>query len=88
MAKSEVEIMEELNFEAAIEKLELIVSQLEGGDAPLEQAIDLFQEGMRLSKFCSEKLQQVERKIEMLTEQNGELKRQPFSPEEEGGVID
>ncbi|WP_407672978.1 exodeoxyribonuclease VII small subunit [Paenibacillus profundus] len=80
--------MEELNFEAAIEKLELIVSQLEGGDAPLEQAIDLFQEGMRLSKFCSEKLQQVERKIEMLTEQNGELKRQPFSPEEEGGVID
>ncbi|MCM3340268.1 exodeoxyribonuclease VII small subunit [Paenibacillus sp. OSY-SE] len=88
MAKSEVEIMEELNFEAAMEKLELIVSQLEGGDAPLEQAIDLFQEGMRLSKFCSEKLQQVERKIEMLTEQNGELKRQPFSPEEEGGVID
>ncbi|WP_251576527.1 exodeoxyribonuclease VII small subunit [Paenibacillus sp. MER TA 81-3] len=80
--------MEELNFEAAMEKLELIVSQLEGGDAPLEQAIDLFQEGMRLSKFCSEKLQQVERKIEMLTEQNGELKRQPFSPEEEGGVID
>ncbi|MCY9517311.1 exodeoxyribonuclease VII small subunit [Paenibacillus apiarius] len=88
MAKSEVELMEELNFEAAMEKLEQIVAQLEGGDAPLEQAIDLFQEGMRLSKLCSEKLQQVERKIEMLTEQNGELKRQPFSPEEEGGSIE
>ncbi|MBN3522318.1 exodeoxyribonuclease VII small subunit [Paenibacillus apiarius] len=88
MAKSEVELMEELNFEAAMEKLEQIVAQLEGGDAPLEKAIDLFQEGMRLSKLCSEKLQQVERKIEMLTEQNGELKRQPFSPEEEGGSIE
>lgn len=66
------------NFEAAIEKLETIVSRLENGDVPLEEAIDLFQEGMKLSQFCSQKLEQVERKIEMLMEDGDGLTRQPF----------
>ncbi|RJG24057.1 exodeoxyribonuclease VII small subunit [Paenibacillus thiaminolyticus] len=79
---------QEMSFETAMEKLEHIVEQLESGDVPLEQAIELFQEGMGLSGLCSRKLEQVERKIEVLSEQNGELKRQPFPAEEAGDRIE
>ncbi|EPY04779.1 exodeoxyribonuclease VII small subunit [Paenibacillus sp. E194] len=82
------ETIDQLSFEAAMDKLEEIVAKLESGDAPLEQSIELFQEGMMLSKLCSEKLEQVERKIEMVTEQNGEWKRQPYATEETGDSID
>jgi len=70
-----------LSFEAAMDQLELTVTKLENGDVPLEQAIELFQEGMKLSRFCSQKLEQVERKIEILMEENGELSKKPFSAE-------
>ncbi|MFC7681928.1 exodeoxyribonuclease VII small subunit [Paenibacillus sp. GCM10028914] len=68
----------ELSFEEAMAQLETIVGQLEDGDVPLEKAIDLFQKGMRLSQMCSQKLEQVEQKIEMIVEEGGELKRRPF----------
>lgn len=68
----------ELSFEEAMAELETIVGQLEDGDVPLEKAIDLFQKGMRLSQMCSQKLEQVEQKIEMIVEEGGELKRRPF----------
>ncbi|MEB3101436.1 exodeoxyribonuclease VII small subunit [Ferviditalea candida] len=67
-----------LSFEEAIEQLEQIVSRLEAGDVPLEQAIEWFQEGMRLSQFCSRKLDQFEKKIEILLEEDGELVKKPF----------
>lgn len=69
-----------VSFEEAMEKLEQIVGRLESGDVPLEQAIELFQEGMRLSNICSGKLEQVERKIEMLLEEGGEWTKKPFQP--------
>lgn len=74
--------MEEANvsFESAMERLDRIVSELESGDVPLEQAIELFQEGMKLSRLCSQKLEQVERKIEMLIEEEGSLQKKPFQP--------
>lgn len=68
----------ELNFEQAMGKLEDIVGRLESGDVPLEAAIEMFQEGMQLAQLCNHKLEQVERKIEMLVQQNGELSRKPF----------
>lgn len=68
----------ELNFEEAMAALEEIVSELEHGDVPLEQAIDLFQRGMKLSQLCGIKLEQVERKIEMIVEEDGELRKKPF----------
>lgn len=70
----------ELNFEDAMNQLEDIVSQLERGDVPLEKAIDLFQQGMRLSQICGQKLAQVERKIEMIVEEDGAVEKQPFQP--------
>jgi exodeoxyribonuclease VII small subunit len=67
-----------IGFEEAMEKLERIVAKLESGDAPLEEAIELFQEGMRLSRICSVKLETVERKIEMLLEEDGQTVKKPF----------
>ncbi|MFD3273326.1 exodeoxyribonuclease VII small subunit [Paenibacillus dendritiformis] len=88
MDNQEKATIQEMSFETAMEKLEHIVEQLESGDVPLEQAIELFQEGMGLSGLCARKLEQVERKIEVLSEQNGELKRQPFPAEEAGDRIE
>lgn len=86
MAKAEKE--KELNFEEAMDRLEEIVSELENGDVPLEKAIDLFQQGMKLSQVCGSKLEQVERKIEMIVEEDGELRKKPFDTSESGGTID
>lgn len=69
---------EKLNFETAMEQLEHIVNQLESGDVPLEKAIDLFQEGMKLSQLCGQKLEHVEKKIEMLIEKDNTLEKQDF----------
>jgi exodeoxyribonuclease VII small subunit len=70
---------DKLSFEEAMDQLEQLVAKLENGDVPLEQAIDLFQEGMKLSHLCSQKLEQVERKIEMLVEENGAFSKKPFA---------
>jgi exodeoxyribonuclease VII small subunit len=77
MAKEKEAVI--LSFEEAMDQLEQLVGKLENGDVPLEKAIDLFQEGMKLSHLCSQKLEQVERKIEMLVEENGALIKKPFS---------
>lgn len=72
----------EISFEEAIEQLETIVSKLESGDVPLEQAIELFQQGMKLSGLCTQKLESVEKKIEMLIETEHGTMKQPFNPPE------
>ena len=74
-----------LSFEEAMDQLEQLVGKLENGDVPLEKAIDLFQEGMKLSQLCSQKLEQVERKIEILVEENGALNKKPFSSSNDEG---
>ncbi|MGF7048595.1 exodeoxyribonuclease VII small subunit [Paenibacillus sp. DS2015] len=75
----------ELNFEDAMNQLEEIVGELEHGDVPLEKAIELFQKGMGLSQLCSKKLEQVEHKIEMIVEEDGELRKKPFGAPVDGG---
>lgn len=75
----------ELNFEQAMEQLEDIVRKLEHGDVPLELAIELFQSGMELAALCSGKLDAVEKKIEMLVEEDGTLRKKPFAPGEGKG---
>ncbi|TFE29901.1 exodeoxyribonuclease VII small subunit [Cohnella luojiensis] len=76
---SKEESVPAITFEQAMEKLETIVARLESGDVPLETAIELFQEGMSLSKLCGQKLEQVERRIEMLVEGDAGLQRKPFA---------
>ncbi|MVP00150.1 MULTISPECIES: exodeoxyribonuclease VII small subunit [Paenibacillus] len=67
-----------LSFEEAMDKLEGIVAKLESGDVPLEKAIELYQEGMKLSHLCGQKLEIVEKKIEMLVENEAGLSKKPF----------
>ena len=54
------------NFENSIKRLESIVKELESGDVEIEKALDLFEEGTRLSKMCAKKLAAVERRVEIL----------------------
>ncbi|MDQ0337724.1 exodeoxyribonuclease VII small subunit [Caldalkalibacillus uzonensis] len=74
---------ETLSFEEAIGQLETIVEQLESGDVPLEQAIQLFQKGMRLSNVCHDKLKKVEQQVNILLEEEGQLVEKAFQIEEE-----
>lgn len=75
----------DINFEEAMDLLEEIVQQLESGDVPLEKAIELFQDGMKMAHLCSSKLELVEKKIEILIEENGALVKKPFTPEDNKG---
>ena len=65
-------------FEECLQKLENIVTQLEKGDLPLEQALKLFEEGIQLSNSCRKDLDEAEGKVEILLKQNGKLQPEPF----------
>jgi exodeoxyribonuclease VII small subunit len=58
---------DKVSFEKALKQLEEIVHKLESGDLGLEDSLQLFEEGIKLSRFCSKKLELAEKKIEMLT---------------------
>jgi exodeoxyribonuclease VII small subunit len=58
------------SFEASLEALERIVQQLEQGDLPLEKSLELFEQGIGLSRQCQERLNQAERRIEILLRDN------------------
>ncbi|RWZ60119.1 exodeoxyribonuclease VII small subunit [Halobacillus fulvus] len=72
----------EISFEEAMKQLEELVEKLETGDVPLEQAIQYYQKGMELSKVCNEKLGHVEKQMQQIMNEHGEL--EPFSVQEEG----
>ncbi|MFH1242027.1 MAG: exodeoxyribonuclease VII small subunit [Pseudomonadota bacterium] len=76
--------MAEKKFEEAMKRLEEIVQALEAGDLPLEDSLKSFEEGMGLVRFCSEKLEEAEKKVTLLVqESDGRHKQVPFDPEEE-----
>lgn len=76
--------MAEQKFEDALQKLEGIVKKLEDGKLNLEESLKAFEEGMRLSRFCSKKLDEAEKKVEiLLKDSGGRLVTKPFSLEEE-----
>ena len=66
-------------FEDALNKLEKIVSKLEDGDIALEESLKLFEEGIRLSRLCNQKLDEAEKRVEILMKsKDGMMKPQPF----------
>jgi exodeoxyribonuclease VII small subunit len=76
--------MAEKKFEPALARLEEIVQELEQGDLPLEQSLKLFEEGIKLSRICNTRLEEAERKVEiLLKDKEGKLKAQPFEEQEE-----
>ena len=62
---------EEQKFEDALKKLEKIVDSLESGDIGLDESLKKYEEGMKLLKFCTAKLDEVEKKIEILVKDKG-----------------
>jgi exodeoxyribonuclease VII small subunit len=75
--------MAEIKFEKALARLEEIVRKLEQGDLPLEQSLKLFEEGIRLSRICNTRLEEAERKVEiLLKDKTGDMIAKPFEEEE------
>jgi exodeoxyribonuclease VII small subunit len=71
-------------FEDALKRLEEIAEKLESGDQPLEKSLALFEEGIKLSRFCSTKLNEAEKKISLLMKnKSGDLELKEFDSEEE-----
>mgnify|MGYP003526945616 CR=1 FL=1 len=71
--------MAKLSFEKALDQLEQIVQEMEAGKLSLENALKKFEEGMKLSRFCSQKLEETEKKITLLMEaQDGSIRETPF----------
>ena len=72
------------NFETALKRLEEIVRKLEGGELPLDSALELFEEGIRLSRFCNTTLEVAERRVEtLLKSDSGQPRAVPFEAEHE-----
>ena len=71
------------DFEKAFQQLEKIVQRLESEELPLDESLHLFEEGIRLSRFCNQKLEEVEKKIELiLADAKGQPRVEPFEPDQ------
>jgi len=69
-------------FEKTFRELETIVKRLESEELPLDESLHLFEERIRLSRFCHQRLEEVEKKIELiLADAKGEPRVEPFEPE-------
>ena len=76
--------MAKKRFEEALQELESIVQRLEDGNLSLDESLALFEEGIKLSRLCAQRLDEAEKKIELLLkDETGVMYRQPFTPEDE-----
>ncbi len=76
----------ELAFEEALSRLEEIVRALDGGAAPLDESLALFEEGVRLVKLCSAKLDGAEQRVKILVRsEDGAVSEEDLPPMQEGG---
>lgn len=73
----------ELPFEEAMKQLEVVAAELEKGDLNLDESVSKFEEGMQLSKQCSELLENAEKRITILLKNGEELQEENFIQEEE-----
>lgn len=75
--------MAKKTFEKAMQQLEQIVADLETGDIPLDKALQKFEEGVALSKYCADRLDETEKKVSLLlADSRGQLEEQDFSEED------
>ena len=72
-----------LSYEEAVKQLEEMVQLLEKGDIPLEKSLELFQKGVALSAYCTKKLDETEKKILKMIDENSEYREEPLSLEDE-----
>lgn len=77
--------MSKKTFEESMKQLEEIVEELESGNLPLEKTLKKFEEGVKLSKACNKKLDEIEKKVTILMkDSNGDIKEQSFG----SGAVD
>ena len=74
-------------FEECLDRLEKIVGELEKGDVSLDRALELFDEGMKLSGCCRKELEEAEGKVEILLKRNGKLQPEAFEPATQAGDV-
>jgi exodeoxyribonuclease VII small subunit len=80
-------INREVDFETALTRLDKVVKNLEAGDLSLEEALALFEEGIKLAKYCNEKLADAETRMYTLLQMaDGTIRQEPFCLPEESGV--
>ena len=71
------------DFETALQRLEEIVRKLDSGDLPLASLLEVYEEGVTLSRFCQTKLDEAERKVEILNKKaDGTLEKTPFEEQD------
>lgn len=70
---------ETTNFETSLKRLEALVSQMEQGDMPIEDALKAFEEGIGLTRDCQAILDQAEQKVKVLVENRGTIEAQPLN---------
>lgn len=75
--------VKEESFENKMQELEKIVAELEKGELNLDESVKKFEEGMNISKECSKMLEDTEKKITILLQNNGEIKEEDFETETE-----
>ena len=73
----------DLKFEEAIKQLEEIANELEKGDLDLDSSVSKFEEGRKISKKCNSLLEDAEKRITILLNDNGNIKEEDFKPEED-----
>ena len=74
--------MEEINFEEAMKKLEQITAELEKGDLSIDESVKKFEEGIKLSKECNKILEDSEKRINILINNDGNITEENFLPKE------
>lgn len=74
--------MEEINFEEAMKKLEQITAELEKGDLSLDESVKKFEKGIKLSKECNKILEDSEKRINILINNDGNITEENFLPKE------
>lgn len=72
-----------MNFEKALNELESVIEKMESGQLSLEDSLQGFEDGLKLARRCQTSLKDAEQKVQVLIEQNGELRSQPFLVENE-----
>ncbi len=75
--------MAKKNFESALKRLEEITAELEDGELSLDNSLKKFDEGMKLVQLCNQKLDDSQKKIDILLNKNGTMTRIPFEPEDD-----
>jgi exodeoxyribonuclease VII small subunit len=88
VSKSSKSAGKEAGFEATLAQLEGLVSRMEAGDLPLDEALRNFEQGVKLARDCQQQLQQAQQRVQILQQEAGSARLVPFEPQSGDGDAD